>query len=511
MLAAAILFSNLGSVIQITAAAWLMTELTTSKTLIAMVQSAAAVPIMLLAMVAGATADIYDKRSQMIISLIFNCLCGLALVLLYVADLLSPSILLCLTALLGVGIAFFSAAWQSSLPEIVSNEHFVSAVSVNSLSFSLARLVGPAIAAELLVRYSAGWGFGINGLSYAVLVGTILLWKPNKPLSTLPRETLIGAIADGFRYAAISPAMWTTLLRSFFFALCSSIILSIPPLVVVVLGGDARDLGVLLAGFGLGATTGALLIARLRALGSHDDIALAGSILIAAAMALVALSETIWLAAIGLFICGALWVQVVSMMQVSIQTACPRWVSGRMVSLLSMTFSGGIAAGSVVWGMVADARSVSTAVLIAAGATVVTGLLMRLLPFDPPAMEDLEPQGIKLPDSAPRLHPNAGPIVVEVHYKVSRENIAAFREAIGEVRRIRKRDGGRRWTLAQSLEDSELWIERFESPTWGAYIRRLSRMVAGDMPVLEKLWALCRTTPQWHRRLERSTRAEPID
>jgi MFS family permease len=510
-LAAAALFSNLGSFIQITAAAWLMTTLTSSNTLVAAVQSAAALPIMLFAMLAGAMADIYDKRSQMIISMTFNCACVFVLVALYLLGLLGPLSLLFLTAMLGIGIAFYSAAWQSSLPEIVSDEHFVSAVSVNSLGFSIARLVGPMIAAELLIRFDASVGFVINGISYIFLVGALLLWNRDVSPNTLPRETLIGAIGDGFRYAAISSASWSTLLRSGSFAFCTSVVLAMPPLIVLSLNGDARDLGVLLVGFGLGATAGALLIARLRSLGSQDNVVLGSSIAIAAAIALVAASKAIWLSAAGLFVCGVFWVQVVSMLQISIQTSCPRWVAGRMVALLSMTFSGGIAAGSATWGLIAELLSVSLALFIAAGATVATALLVRLLPFDPPAAEDLEPQNTDLLDKAPKLHANAGPIIVEVHYEVEPENVPAFLDAVWEVGRIRKRDGARRWTLAQSIENNAIWTERFESPTWAAYMHRVSRRVAGDVPVLENVTRLCRTPPVWHRRLERSAGAKPLE
>lgn len=508
---AAITFSHLGGVIQITAAAWLMTTLTTSTTLIALVQSAAALPVMLFALLAGATADIHDKRSQMIVAAAFSGAAVLMLVLLYEMGLLGPWSLLFLTGMLGVSGAFYSPAWQASLPEIVSDEHFVSAISVNNLSMNVARSMGPAIAAEILIRFGVSAAFLANGATYLLLIAALFLWKREPKASKLPRETILRAIGDGLRYAAISPAIWITLLRAFSFTLGSSAVLALPPVIVLTLGGDARSLGVLLVGFGTGAVCGALSLTWARATTSVDNIAFLSSVMMAISMAVLGLSEKLWLLTVMLFLAGFFWVQIVSLLQISIQTSCPRWVAGRMVSMLAMTYSAGIAAGSAIWGVLAEMWSLSAALYCASGAMLTAGFLMRLLPFDPPIQSDLEPHNKDAVEDTKPLDLMVGPVVIEVEYEIDRDNVAEFMEVIFDLRRIRVRDGARRWRLTQDIENNALWVEQFESPTWAAYLQRVSRRLVGDIPVHNALVRLCRKPPTWRQRLERTARAEPLD
>lgn len=508
---AAATLSHFGAFVHLTAVAWLMTSLTTSNTLIALVQTAAAVPVMLLALLAGATADIYDKRKQMMLAILLSATSVFAMVVLYEMNLLEPWSVLLLTATLGLGGAFYGPAWQSSLPEIVPRTDLISAISLNNLSMNVARCLGPAIAAELLVRAGVSVAFLINGFSFIFLILAIRVWKRKQPDTRLPRENLFRAIGDGLRYVSISPEMRSTLLRAFTFAFSSSAILALPPSVALMLGGGARTLGILLFGFGAGAMTGALSLTRIRSLVPVNTLALISSAIMALALLGFGLSDTLWLTTSALVLGGFCWVQIVSTLQISIQTSCPRWVVGRMVSLLAMAFSAGIAGGSAIWGGFSDIFGIKEALVLSALTMFLTGLLLRLFPFHQPPEEDLEPQPTDVLDSLPDLNPKAGPVIICVEYRVPRKNAEAFMQAMYAIRRIRLRDGGRRWTLSQDIVDNSIWIEQFQSPTWEDYRVRVSRRLTGDIAAHDIVKDLCNISPLWTRRLERPALAEPLD
>lgn len=503
--------SNLGNMIQITAAAWLMTVLTTSPLLVALVQSAAMLPVVFVALFAGAAADIFDKRHLILIGNVISIGAVLALFALTQMDLVTPLSLLLLTGLVGVGAAIVGPAWQASVSEIVDRDQLMPAISLNNLSFNVARCVGPAIGAEVVVLAGAAFAFLSNAGTYLMLIGALLHWRRTADISPLPRETIGRAAGDGLRFVLLSPALVTLLIRAFFLAFCAAAALSMPPLVALALDSGPRGLGILLAGFGGGAMIGSLTAATMRERLSTDQLVFANSLLLALALLAVGLSRNIWLSMLALVFGGIGWVQSVAVLQVAIQTSCPRWVTARTISIFGVIFSLGIAGGAAVWGAIAGASGVFTAMMCAAGALFTTAFAARLMPFQQPSYEELQPSEVQIPMASAQIHPRSGPISISIEYRVPRENMAAFRNAMIELQRVRRRDGARSWSLAQDIEDHELWLERFLSPTWADYQHRISRRLAGDEPIHEKVRALCVGPINWHRRLERSPRALPLD
>ena len=487
--------SHLGTFVHLTAAAWLMTTLTSSSTLIALVQSAWALPTMLLALVAGATADIYDKRTQMIVSMAFCSLSIFILLGVFRAGALEPWSLLALMVTMGVGAAFFFPAWQASLPEIVSKDQFVSAVSLNNFSFNVARCIGPGIAGEILVRSGVGAAFVINGMSCLFLIWVLYRWKREKSINSWPKETVAGAIGDGLRYARLSPKMLKIVACGFVFPVSGSAILALTPLVALELDGQPRTLGMLLLGFGVGAMAGALSVTWLQAKLALNRLAFLSAIIVTLALWALSIVEHKFLAAGALLLGGFGWVQIMSILQILIQTSCPRWVVGRMVSLLAMVFSAGIAIGAASWGSVADIVNTSTAFHYAAIATGIAGALLLALPLNQVADGFLGPQSNTAPPFTQGLVAGAGPIKTSVEYKVSSQNIDAFKGLMLDVGRIRKRDGARGWRFHNDSSIENLWIEEFQSPTWAHHLRLTARSVKGDLITYKALTHLCDAEP----------------
>src|SRR5271163_2498069 len=137
--------SNLGGWMQDTAGTWLMTVLTPSPLLIALMQTAASLPVVMLGLLAGATADIFDRRRLLLFWQAWMLAAVALLSVLTFFNIISPWVLLTLTFLLNVGTAMNSPAWQAIMPELVPREQLPEAVSLNSAGFNLARALGPAL------------------------------------------------------------------------------------------------------------------------------------------------------------------------------------------------------------------------------------------------------------------------------------------------------------------------------------------------------------------------------
>src|ERR1700677_4656751 len=151
--------SNLGGWMQDTAGTWLMTVLTPSPLLIALMQTAASLPVVVLGLPAGATADIFDRRRLLIFWQGWMLSAVALLSVLTFFDIISPWILLILTFLLNIGAAMNSPAWQAIVPELIPREQLPDAISLNSAGFNLARALGPALgglAVALFVKATTG-------------------------------------------------------------------------------------------------------------------------------------------------------------------------------------------------------------------------------------------------------------------------------------------------------------------------------------------------------------------
>lgn len=502
--------SNLGGMIHTTAAAWYMLSLTDSPFMVALVQSAAALPLMLFALLAGALADLYDRRLQMIVALTFCTIVSAILFALTAMDTVSPLVLLFLTFLIGVGTAFYAPAWQSSVLEIVPPEELSAAISLNSLNYNIARSVGPSIGAEILTLVGVAGAFFSSAISYLGLIAGLVIWKKPRVERKLPRERLGRAMIDGLRFVALSPTVRKIMLRGFLYSFGAASLMSLPPVIAQDIGHGPRALGALLGGFGIGAMIGALLSARIREDVTAEHIEVGTTGIIALLMVGLAFSPWLWISVPIMMVAGACWVLAASTLNVALQTSCPRWVSGRTLSIFMMTFSFGIAAGAALSGFVAGIYSYSVALLLSAAFLATTLLFARFLPIDESQIESVQPLSREMRRRTPQIDPRAGPVVVTADYRVPAANAKTFMSAMYAMARVRRRDGARRWSLTQDVDDPELWIERFHSPTWADYLHRVSRKLTGDDDVYQQVSKLCRTEAVYHRRLERPAGSEPL-
>ena len=507
--------SNLGWLIQSVGASWLMISIAPSADMVALVQASVTLPIMLLSLVAGAMADNLDRRNVMLGAQFFMVAVSIALAVCAWVGWITPWLLLLFTFLIGCGVAFNAPAWQAAVGDMVPRDELPAAVALNSMGFNIARSIGPAIGGVIVAAATPAAAFVVNAASYIPLIAVLARWRPPPNSQALPRETLGTAVAAGIRYVAMSPIIRTVLVRSAAFGLGASAIMALLPLVAkVLIGGGPVTYGLLLGAYGVGAIAGALGSARLRRMLSTEAIVRWAGCALALAAAIVGVSTQLLVTMAALLLAGAGWVLSLATLNVTVQLSAPRWVVARALSLYQMAAFGGLAAGSWLWGVVAAAEDVGAALLIAAFVILACALLGRWMPLMQSGELNLDPLRLwKEPSTAVPVEPRTGPVVITIEYVVREEDALEFLRRMAERRRIRRRDGARNWRVLRDLADPQLWIERYETPTWLDYVRLNSRLTQDDATVPEGLRALHRGpgAPRVRRMIERQTSSLPTE
>ncbi|MCA0922154.1 MFS transporter [Pseudooceanicola nanhaiensis] len=499
--------SNLGGLVQMVGAGWLMTSLAGTSDMVALVQASNTLPIMVFSLIAGALADSFDRRTILMSAQAFMLAVSIGLAVCAYMDLLGPWGLLGFTFAIGCGMALYNPSWQASMGDIVRREHLSAAVSLNSMGFNLMRSVGPALGGLLVALAGAAAAFAFNAVTYLPNLIALWLWKPPAKTERLPREPLPQALGAGLRYMSMSPHLLKVMARSCLFGFAASSAMALLPLVARdVLNGTAFTYGLLLGFFGLGAIGGVLLNGRLRSRYRNEQIVVAAFLGFSAGMVILGLGTHIAISAIGLLIAGACWVLALSLFNVSVQLSTPRWVVGRALSFYQTATFGGMALGAWTWGLFAEAHSVSTALLLAAALLLMGALVGRWIGLGEFAALDLDPLNtFREPELRLDLQARSGPIVIMIDYIIDEKDVDDFLGAIHRRRRVRIRDGARNWSLLRDLENPDLWRERFHVATWNDYLRHNARRTKSDLEGYEALLALHRGPgrPQIHRMIER--------
>jgi MFS family permease len=481
------LLSNFGQLILGVGAAWEMTKLTTSPSMVALVQSALMLPLMLVALPAGAVADMFDRRRIAMTGLAFSMICAALLTTLAWAGYTSPWMLLAFCSLIGAGVALYSPAWQASISEQVGPAQLPAAVALGTISYNVARSFGPAVGGIIVLALGAQAAFAINAVCYLPLFLAFFLWKRRHVPSRLPPEQMHRAIVSGARYAFHAGPIRTVLLRAFIFGLSGATATALAPLVAKnLLGGDASTYGLLLGASGVGAVVGALMVSpcreRFGTQWSTGAMAVVGGL----ALALTGFSRSVPLTCLAMFIAGGANILTIALFNVSVQLSAPRWVTARALSLFSSALTGGIAIGAWMWGMVAGHWSVDVAMIASGIALGLMPLLGFILPLPESTEADVAPFELaNEPEVALALTQRSGPVVIEIDYDVDPGQARDFYDAMLKVQRTRLRNGGFNWSLSRDIADPALWTERYQCPTWGDYLHMRGRFTLADKDAQE--------------------------
>lgn len=487
----ATVLSNIGTWMMATGSAWLMATLSPSPLLVAAVQAASTAPIFLFALLAGALADLFDKRRVLLICQSLAAVSASVFAVLVAAALVDALVLLAFTFLMATAAAFVAPAWQAIVPRLVERPVLPQAVALNSMGINVARAVGPAIAGALIIALGVAAPFFANAMSFVFIITALAWWRPpaSKP-SLLARENISHAILGGLRYAANSPELRATLARAGGFFLFASAFMSLLPLAARdKLAGNASTYGLLMAAVGAGAVLGALGLPMLRR-ASPELRVIIGTALASAGSAGLALAGGIGLALAAAGVFGSGWILVLSTLNTSAQSALPDWVRARGLALFTMVFSGAMAIGSLVWGGIAEMTGIANALLAAGGGGIAVAVALGRLKLAD-GTSDLTPAAHwPEPAIAIAVEGERGPALVTIEYRVEPANVAAMFAALSQLQMARRRSGATFWSAFEDVSEPGRILEVFIEAGWVAHLRHHERMSAADAALQKAVIAL---------------------
>ncbi len=488
--------SNIGTWMQNTATAWLMTSITSSSVMVALVQTATSLPMFLLALPAGALADVLDRRRLILFTQAWMLAAAALLGGLTLAGETTPWILLTLTLLLGLGAAMNAPAWQAIIPELVTRTEIPSAVALNSAGFNVARSIGPALGGLVVGAMGAGNAFLINALSYLGVVVVLYYWKRPKSRSTLPAERMIGAMRTGVRFVRHAPALRAIFVRATAFITCASALMALLPILARHnLGLGSLGFGILLGSFGMGAVAGALILPEIRRRISIDLQVTLSTILFAVVFLALAYLQNFIILCGAILTAGAAWLTLLSIFNSSVQSMAPSWVRGRALAVYMFIFFGGMAAGSFLWGTITSYLGISRTFVLAS-LTMVAGLGVTAR-FRLASAEhlDLTPS-MHWPAPTLAVNPQLenGPVLVMIEYHIDPADSHEFGMALKRLRNVRLRDGAIRWDLFVDAAKPERYIESFLVESWMEHLRQHERVTVADREVEKRVRAFHKST-----------------
>ena len=466
--------SNIGTWMQSVAAQWFLVEEHSSATIVALVQTVSLGPTLVLGLLAGVLADLFDRRRLLMFLQSYAVLVTLALAVVTYLGRLGPASLLMFTLALGCASALTGPAWQAIQPELVSREQIPAAATLSSVSANVARAIGPAIGGVVVALSGPAAVFGINAISFTGVIVALAEWKRPKQSAPIEREHFGQAIITGLEYVRNGPIFRRILLRAALFVFPASALFALLPVAAAHtwhLG--ASGYGVALGEIGFGAVLAVVIAARVRHRVSANVLLAVGAAVYGCAPLAVA-----WLpfaaATPVLVLSGMSWLITLTTLNAESQLVLPRWVRARGLSVYLLVFTGSQAVGSYVWGLVATRAGLNAALIWSAVLLGAVALSVAALPLRPfPADRSLDVSTAwPEPTVVFEPHPNDGPVLVNTRYRVSAENLDPFVEAMSAVRRSRLRTGGHSWRLYHSPEDPDTVIERFTVPSWSEFQRQ---------------------------------------
>jgi MFS family permease len=483
--------SNLGTWMHNVGAAWLMTSLTPSPMMVALVQAATSVPVVLVGLPAGALADIVDRRLLLLWTQGWMLAAAAALGGLTLMGGTTPWVLLTLTFALGLGAAMNAPAWQAIVPDLVPQAELSAAVALNSVGFNLARAVGPALGGLMIAAAGTSAVFLLNAASFLGVVVVLARWQRLSRASVLPSEHMWGAIRAGMRYVRHAPTLDAVLLHAGSFILCGAALWALLPLVAQhALGLGATGYGVLVGCLGLGAVVGAVLLPSLQRKVAINTLTAAATGLFAAVTLLLASVQHFGLLSATMMAGGLAWTILMSTFTVAVQTAVPAWVRARALGVYTLVVQGGMAVGSAVWGGVASHTGLPIAFLGAA-----CGLILGLIALGRYRLQPTD--GLDMTQTLPwhdpvvvrPARPDDGPVLVLLEYSIAPEQASAFTRAMRALCVVRRRDGAMRWGLFGDTAQLDRYVETFLVESWAEHLRQHERMTVRDRAVRDQAYA----------------------
>jgi MFS family permease len=356
--------SSIGTWMQKVAQSWLVLDLTNSASYLALDAFLGELPILLFTLIGGVVADRRDRRWLLLSSQVVQMTSAFTLAVLVVGGWVHIWHILALSFLSGCAQAFGGPAYQSLIPALIRKEHLPNAIALNSIQFNIARVIGPLLAGVVLSTLGSASCFGINGLSFLVVIAALLsLHVPHsKPVT---ERRVIDELYTGLRYARDAPAIRTlTVLALLATFLGVPLLTFLPVFARNIFQQGVGQYSHMMAWSGVGAIAGALVVAWLGRFKRMGLTALLVQVLFGLLTVAFAYSRTLWVSYFLLMLSGAALRVVFSLFISLVQLIAPNDMRGRVMSIYMVAFRGGMPLGSLASGVLIDRLGAPDAIAI---------------------------------------------------------------------------------------------------------------------------------------------------
>ncbi|MPZ95523.1 MAG: MFS transporter [Propionibacteriales bacterium] len=395
------LISNVGTWMQRVAQDWLVLALTGSGTALGITTGLQFLPMLLLSPYAGVIADRFPKRKVLVVTQTAMGVTAVALGLLAVTGLVQTWHVYVLAFVFGTGTAFDAPARTAFVNEMVGRDHVANAVGLNSASFNLARIIGPAVAGFLIAGlgggvFATGWAILLNGVSYAAVVFSLWRIRTSELAPLEPVARTKGMVREGWRYVRRRPDIMLVLSVVFVtgtFGLNFQMTMAI--MATDVYGKGASEYGLLGSIMAVGSLAGALVAAH-RSL-PRQRLVVGAALAFGFIEMVTGLMPTYLTFALLLPLCGLSALTMITAANAFVQMSVAPYIRGRVMALYMAIFMGGTPLGAPILGWVAEQFG-GRWTLIGGGALTVLGTVAATLYFT--HREDL----VMRPRTRPRPH-----------------------------------------------------------------------------------------------------------
>jgi predicted MFS family arabinose efflux permease len=339
--------SSVGTWMQGVAQSWLVLMISGKASYLFLAEVLQESPFLVFSLFGGVLADRMDRRRILLTSQVVQLSSAFLLAFLVYTHRVEVWMILVLSLVVGVAQSFGGPAYQALVPTLVDKEDVPNAVALNSIQFNLARVIGPVLAGAAFATLGAAACFGLNGLSFFAVIVALLLLRRGAPTGTASGSVLENLKA-GLAAAHRDRALRGLIGLAFIGSLCTfPLLTSLPVFAKDVFKGDVKDLSYFLAVFGLGAVCGAVGTAGFGHVKRRGALAVAMQMTFGALMIGFALSRTKWVSLALLFFAGAALMIVFAMFMTLVQQNVDDGMRGRVVSVYSLAFRGGMPLGKV--------------------------------------------------------------------------------------------------------------------------------------------------------------------
>ncbi len=366
----AAIFSFVGTWVEDVGESWVMLSMSRDPRLVALLATCFLAPTLALTLPAGFFADRYDRRRILLWSQAACAVAAIGPAIAIRLHTMTPGVLLVFSAFLGAAVALGAPAWGTLVPELLPKSQTAEAITLGSISFNIARVVGPALGGLLLASTGPEITFAVNAVSFLAVFWVLWRFEEVKRASELARpssrsRSIMGAFADPFREVWQTPKLRGVFITGAAFSSAACVVIAIlPAFAKHSLGTTASGYGALLSALGLGSIAAGVLLKRARERFGVRALVTAGIVTYGASIALASRAAHVLGAVPFFFIAGLGWIACLTSLSATVQLTASTETKSRVTALYQLNFYASATIGATIGGAIAEHWSERVAIAV---------------------------------------------------------------------------------------------------------------------------------------------------